>query len=416
MKDLKSNYVKFDKKYLFSIVLILFSFGSVTSYKILYVGNRSFIQMGDEITLSWSLLIPVFVLTIILSLFSPVLILRERLNISVHRLVPDIRKKKLRSSAIFILLIIIWSIYIISLNNLLSILLLILMILWFLSLMTAALFGFRFIYRSDKYNLLKFLFYFYPSVTGLFYKLLQYAGNSTWVVYVFTVFYCLIILYQIINFYNNYRNYKEDYERKYNSGWTRFLGGDFFGHLEGSAKKRSLRKLIQSFKLNKSIRKRACLFQFSMFPNTTDRIKILASAIEWFIYFIILYVVGIKYGSIFIFYMYIYQAFGASTIFRNKSKIQHLYVTSGQKRNDFEFTILFSVAEYFIKASLIDLVFILTGYFIFARFYNSIDLMYIFLIFGISFLAKSLIIFSCWKVYLQNKDYDVIDKRRMLSI
>ena len=397
-------------------LFFLLLFGSLTLYKIFFFGNNDFIRMNGDFTLSRAFFIPAFVLLVLLSLIIPVVSLKENLKMNVHLLVPDIRKDKLQFYAVVILLLFIWITFMIGEGDLLFLIIFLMFCLWFLSLMTAAIFGLRFLYRSDKFNLLKFLFYPFELFLGSIYGLTEYSGYPLWRIYILIMIFFIIVIYQIVNFFNNIVNYKEDYERNYRSGFTRFLSGDFMGHLEYRSKVRRIYRLIKKYKETGSQQIQAKLYQYILFRNNSNRVVIIGTVCFWGFYYLVILIMGIKYGMLLVFYMYIYSAFTSINTFRSKEMIQHLYITSGLNRKNFELTILRSYLMPFIKYSVFDGFIIMILYFTYKHYYENLSLIPIILLYVISFIARIAIVYGCWSVTLKGKDYDTIDKKRMLSI
>lgn len=398
------------------LLFYLLWFGGVNFYKIFFVGNNNFIQISGEITLSRAFLIPAFVLIVISGLLIPVASLRESLKINVHMLVPDIRKDKLQFYAVNLLLLFTWVTFMIGTGDLIFLLIFLMFCFWFLSLMIAALFGLRFIYRSDNYRWLKIIYYpFYLTLSSI-YMILEFTGSSLMLAYILTMFYFSINIYHLVNFYKNFVNYKEDYERNYRSGFTRFLGDDIVGHLEYRTKVRSIYRLIKKYKETGSQQIQAKLYQHILFRNNSNRALIIGTICSWAFYYLVILILGIKYGMFLVFYLYIYSAFTSINTFREKELIQHLYVTSGLNRKDFELTILRPYLTAFIKYAVFDGLIIMILFFTYKHYYENLMIVPVILLYIISFIARIAIVYGCWCVSLKNKDYDVIDKRRMLSI
>ncbi|MDA3886595.1 MAG: hypothetical protein PF638_13465 [Candidatus Delongbacteria bacterium] len=391
----------------------LMSFLSVTLYKIFYVGSRNFLTQ-EPVSLSWSILMPVFILVLLSNYMFPIMSLFESPNITVHRMVPDIRKKKMIYSGSYMLLVFIWGMFIFGFGSLMELIMFLLFNLWFISMMMTILIGYRFMYRSNKFRLLKLIFYLLPSIMSVTYSISIYNSYSILIAYASGIVFFSVIIYQIVNFYQNYKNYKEDYERNFKKGWNRILGGDFFGHLEYSTKNRSIKKLVTCFKQTKSKYTQAKLYQYSLFRNNSNRVMILSVLIGLLIYYVVISILGIKYGMFLVFYFYIYSAFGSINTFRQKELIEHLYITSGLRRKKFELTILLSYILFFIKDSIFDICSVAILYFTYKHFYENLTITPIILLFLISFIARASIIYGCWVVTLKNKDYSDLDKKRLL--
>lgn len=399
-----------------ALAIYLFPFLSVTYYKIFHVGNRNFLEVDDP-SISWTILIPIFILVLLQSYSTPIIMLHESSRGSIYKMVPGIRRVKLIFSGSYMLLIMIWSIYILGSNDLVDICAFVMFSLWFISLLTATLFGFKFMYRSRKYNLLKVLFYFLHSVIVGIYSMLEYQGiNSSFLVLIFYLLFISIVAYQFINFYKNYSNYKEDYETNFRSGWKKILVNDFLYHLESSAMHKSVQKLISVYKKKSAELERIKLLEFSLFPYTSNRILIFGSLFFAWIIFALISILGIKYGLLAAAYLYNYSGFTYTGIFRNKELIEHLYITSGLVREKFEMTVLKSAFYHLIRSSASDLVILTIGFYIYSLYNETVSYLYVIIIFAISFIAISLTVYGCWKIYLNGKDYDVINKKRKFSI
>lgn len=403
-------------KALSAILFCLLWFGSINFYKIYFVGTNNFIQMNGDITLSRAFLIPAFVLIVLLSLIIPVGSLRESLKMNVHMLVPDIRKDELQFYAVNLLLLFIWITFMIGVGDLIFLIIFLMFCFWFISLMIAALFGLRFIYRSDKYRWLKILYYPLYLTLSSIYMIFEIPGSFLLPAYILTIVYFSITVYHIVNFYNNIVNYKEDYERNYRSGFTRFLGGDFVGHFEYKTKYRSIYRLIKKYKETGSQHIQAKLYQYILFRSNSNRVVIIGTVFTWASYYAVILIMGIKYGMLLVFYMYIYSAFTSINTFRSRELIQHLYITSGLNRKEFESTILISYLSDFFKYTTLDGVIIFILFFVHKHYYIDLSITPIILLYIISFTARVAIVYGCWSESLKNKDYDTINKKRFLAI
>jgi len=335
INDLK----KYGIKYIFPILLVIL----LSSYKLLYKGfDASLLKISDP-----ALDIPAILIFTMVHIIVPLGIiyqLRSALKSDLFVLTPGIRTKILFYKGSVLGIFIIWSIFIARITGFKEIIFFMFVYSWLISLFLIIVWGFKYIYNSRKYMILKIVFQFgiiwAPYLTSLFkeFALVIISGYTL-----------LIWLIQFRNFIEHFRNYKED-EENTEKGVKRFLYGDFEEVFGSGWKAKDIKKALARISKDSGHLNFARLYQFSLYKYTGSIILLIV------IYYATNFITGFLFNILGPFN----SSYGIGIIlllipvlvskaFDKKDTIQNLFLMSKKDRNEFEKDILFTGIWYYTR-------------------------------------------------------------------
>lgn len=329
---------KYGIKFLVPILLIFLT----TVYKLLFRGYYS----GLFRILDPALDIPVILIFTIVHIIVPLGILyqlRSALNSEILMMIPDIRNKILLYKGSLLGIFVIWSLLIARIFELKQIVFYFFVYSWVISLFLIIVWGFKYIYKSNKHMLIKILFQF----------------GILWVPYLFSLFkefkYALMIISGYIlliwfihfrNFIDNFRNYKEDMESQ-EKGLSRYLYGDFQDVFGTSWKEKDMKKALSRVSSKPGSFNYARLYQYSLYKYTGSLIMLIV------VYYATNFIIGFSFnivgptnGAFIIGFFLLIIPFSVSKAFDKKDKIESLYLMNKNNRKEFGKNILLAVLWY----------------------------------------------------------------------
>ena len=403
-------------KYIFkSIPKISISFilmmVSVTIYKFQFLQPGAALFSTKDITIAQIIFRIVFTLLVIGSYGLVFGFMRGRINLDIFLMVPKIRTKTLAFSFLILLIIYIWAVFILGVLDSQSLVLFTMLNLWFLSIcMSLYFFDIISIYQSNKYWFFK-IFFLVFSFSAPLVSVKDPMKRPVLYFAIIGVF-LVVVFYQLINFLNNYINLN--------------IKNDF--RTVGLGKKAdSLQNIIDNFYVNKN---RATLSKLKKVKLSKRYFKLFNITLFGPIFtypwlcigagFSITYIHFIQEWSLktltitFIVYFGFLALVNTPKFFKQKNKIEFLFVCSGLSRIEFEIVYLKVTIRRFLTRLLKSipsaLLIILGNNFLF----NPVKI-YPLGIYIISFtIFNCCIIYLSWKSILRNKDYDKIKKAKVM--
>ena len=390
----KYNLSKFGIRSYLTFFLILV----VTLIKIIYLGHSGNFFQFENIALDIPFIL-LFVLTIITVPINIIYLLKDSLKNNILLMIPDIRKKILVFSGSILLGIFIWSVILnFTIWKWSSLLIYSFFYTWYLSMLLSMLTGFKFIYKTNRYFLLKLFMQFaciwIPFVTS-------FSKDIRLLSAVIIGYISFILLVQFKNFSLQFSNYKED--KHANDSIRESLETDFAIALNTKTKESSLLRLLKQIKFKKNRFSIIRLYQYSLFDAVSNRVILI---ITYFLIFeiglVILGIGKIKIGSVLISILVIrlsYPYFIRKL--KNYETIGRLYILSNFKKVQFEKNILYSAFWYYTRIlSFITILLLLH----FQQFQKIKNWHYLFLP-AVILLSVYLLIYLTWSKYIKNEDY-----------
>ncbi|MDD3175976.1 MAG: hypothetical protein PHU51_05860 [Candidatus Nanoarchaeia archaeon] len=256
-------------------------------------------------------------------------------------LTPDIRAKILFYKGSLLGIFIVWSIFIANISGLKEVIFYMFVYSWVISLFLIIVWGFKYIYNSKKYIILKIVFQFgilwAPYLSSIFneFKLAIIFGYTV-----------LIWIIQFRNFIENFRNYKEE-EENFDKGVKRFFYGDFEEVFGSSWKEKDMKKALSRISLDPRRFNYARLYQYSLYKYTGSIILLIVvyyatNFITGFL-FNILGTINSSYG---IGLLILTVPLVVSKAFDKKDTIENLFLMNKKDRKGFEKDILYTALWY----------------------------------------------------------------------
>lgn len=338
--------------------------------------------------------------------------MREMVNMDIFQLVPNIRRKILIFSFSNLLMIYIWSILILGFSNSMQLLYFTMLSLWFLSICLSLFFFDNIsIYKSSKYWVFKLLFLIF-SISGPLVILKDPMKRPALYVIIISIF-LIVVFYQIINFLHNYinLNFKADITKSGLGKKANSLQNIIDNMYEGNIT--SIVINLKNVKLNKRY---FSLFNITLFGPIMTKTWFSAGAL-----ISLTYINLINQWSLRTFFITILVYFALVTIvriskyFKQKEKIEFLFIISELTRPQFELIILkVAIIRYmtrFLKAIPSMVLVIWSNNILFKPviFYPLIALVIIVPIFTL------ISIYIFWTLIIKNKDYDTIKKAKVMQ-
>jgi len=263
--------------------------------------------------------------------------LKSALKSDLFVLTPDIRTKILFYKGSLLGIFIIWSIFVARITGFKEMIFYLFVYSWVISLFLIIVWGFKYIYNSKKYMILKIGFQFgilwAPYLVSIFkeFRLTIVLGYTL-----------LIWLIQFRNFIEHFRNYKED-EENTEKGVKRFLYGDFEEIFGSSSKEKDMKKALSRISKNTGHFNYARLYQFSLYKYTGSIILLIVVYYATnFITGFLFNILGTINGSYAIGLLILTIPLGVSKAFDKKDTIENLFVMNKKARIEFEKDILFT--------------------------------------------------------------------------
>lgn len=332
INDLK----KYGIKFIFPILLIIL----LTFYKLLYKDfDTSLLKISDP-----ALDIPAILIFTMVHIIVPLGIiyqLRSALKSDLFVLTPDIRTKILFYKGSLLGIFIVWSIFIAHISGLKEVIFYMFVYSWVISLFLIIVWGFKYIYNSKKYIILKIVFQFGILWAPYLSSILNEFKLA--IIFGYTV---LIWIIQFRNFIENFRNYKEE-EENFDKGVKRFFYGDFEEVFGSSWKEKDMKKALSRISSDPRRFNYARLYQYSLYKYTGSIILLIVvyyatNFITGFL-FNILGTINSSYG---IGLLILTVPFVVSKAFDKKDTIENLYLMNRKDRKGFEKDILYTALWY----------------------------------------------------------------------
>jgi len=332
IQDLKNYGIKFIVP---ALLIIL-----ITFYKLFYRGfDTRFFEISDP-----ALDIPAILIFTIVHIIVPLGIiyqLRSALKSDLFVLTPDIRTKILFYKGSLLGIFIIWSIFITRITGLKEIIFYMFVYSWVISLFLIIIWGFKYIYNSKKYMILKIVFQF-----GILWA--PYLGSifKEFRIMIVLGYILLVWMIQFRNFIEHFRNYKED-EENTDKGVKRFLYGDFEEVFGSGWKEKDMKKALSRISTNPGHFNYARLYQYSLYKYTGSIILfVVVYYATNFITGFLFNILGTINGSYAIGLSILAVSLPVSKALDKKDTIENLFLMNRKNRKEFEKDILYTVLWY----------------------------------------------------------------------